>query len=166
MYVSRTQESILKELQNWSMLDESKVTGTFSYDVFATNAIEFQKAELELEELYQAAFGDTSWGEYLEMRAAEHGVTRRQATKATGEVTVTGNGIVRAGAIFATATNVRFIAVSDTAISSSGVIEVEAVNAGASGNVAAGMINRIPLNIVGIQSVTKPAVLYLTRRSE
>ena len=53
MYVSRTQEEILKELQNWSNSPESKVEGVFSYDIFATNAIEFQKMELELEEAYQ-----------------------------------------------------------------------------------------------------------------
>ena len=53
MYVSRTQEEILKELQSWTSIPESKVEGTFEYDIFSTNAIEFQKLELELEEAYQ-----------------------------------------------------------------------------------------------------------------
>lgn len=53
MYVSRTQEEILKELQSWTDIPESKVEGSFEHDIFATNGIEFQKLELELEEAYQ-----------------------------------------------------------------------------------------------------------------
>lgn len=152
-FVSRTQESILTELQSWSESKESRVEGCFSYDCFSTSSIEFQKLELELEDVYNAAFGDTSWGEYLEMRAREHGVYRRAATKAKGEVTVNGTGTVKAGAIFATGNNTRFVATSDTEIVDSGIVEIEALIAGESGNVAEGTINRIPLNIVGIRAV-------------
>ena len=153
MYIPRSQENILTELQSWSNTAESRVEGTFSNDVFATNAIEFAKFSLELEEVYQASFGHTTWGEFLDYRAAEHGVIRREATKAKGEVTCTGNGTIKAGTVFATADNVRFIAVSDTAIASVGNVEIEAVVAGESGNVGAGKINRIPLNVVGIRTV-------------
>ena len=153
-YISRTQEEILDELQNWTDIPESKVEGTFEWDIFSTNAIEFQKLELELAEAYKAAFGHTSWGEYLEMRAAEHGITRRPATKSKGEVTVKGKGIVRAGTVFATAKGTRFVATSDTEIDGTGTVEIEAVSAGAEGNVAAGAINRIPMSVAGIQSVT------------
>lgn len=153
MYVSRTQEEILKELQDKSETLESRIEGTFSNDVFATNAIEFQKFSLELEDLYNASFGDTALGEYLEMRAKEHGVIRRAATKAVGEVDVTGTGLIKAGAIFATENNVQFVAVSDTAIQSTGTVEIVAVEEGNIGNVPAGAINKIPLNIVGIQAV-------------
>lgn len=153
MYVARTQENILTELQSFSNSKESRVEGTFSYDVFATSSIEFAKMELELQDLYNASFGDTTWGDYLDMRAAEHGIIRRPATKAKGEVTCTGNGTINAGAIFATSKNVRFTATSDTEIVGSGIVEVEAVVAGESGNVSAGAINRIPLNIVGVRAV-------------
>ena len=156
MYVSRTQEEILKELLDWSNSAESRVEGTFTNDIFSTNAIEFQKLELELAEAYQAAFGDTSFGEYLEMKCHEHGVYRREATKAVGTVDVTGTGLIKAGALFATANNTRFVAVTDTQIVKSGTVEIEAQKAGESGNVAAGAVNRIPLNIVGIQAVNNP----------
>lgn len=156
MYVARTQEEILKELQGWSNSAESRVEGTFSQDIFATNAIEFQKVELELAEAYRESFGDTATKEYLEMRAREHGIIRREATKAVGELDVTGTGLIKAGALFQTAKDTKFVAVTDTEIITSGKIEIEAVNAGASGNVAANTINKIPLNIVGIQAVNNP----------
>ena len=153
-YVARTQEEILEELKTQSDSPESRVEGTFSYDCFATNAFEFAKMESELAELYQAAFGDTTYGEYLDMRCHEHGIIRRPATKSKGAVEVVGKGTVLKGTIFATSKNVRFVATSDTEIDGTGVVEIEAVNAGAEGNVAAGAITKMPMNVAGIQSVT------------
>ena len=153
-YIAETQEQILAELQEQSQSAESKVEGTFTYDCFSTNAIEFQKFSLELAEAYRQAFGDTATGEYLEMRAAEHGVIRRQATKAKGTVTVTGRGTVPAGSIFATPANVRFVTTETVEINGTADVEVEAQIAGLQGNVAAGTITRIPLSIGGVYSVT------------
>ena len=153
-YVAETQEEVLSELQNYSQSPESRVEGTFEYDCFASNAIEFQKFSVELAECYRQAFGDTATGEYLEMRAAEHGVIRRQATKAKGTVTVEGNGTVREGALFSTAANIRFVATETVEIAGSGEVPIEAQVAGLSGNVAADTIIRIPLSIGGIHAVT------------
>lgn len=151
-YTARTQEEILAELQDWTRIDSAKIEGTFAYDVLASNAIEFQKVEMELAEAYNASFGHTAWGEYLELRAAESGVIRRRAKKAIGKLTVTGNGIVYAGSIFATEAGTRFVATSDTEVKGTVTIDIEAEKAGSSGNVGAGSIMRIPLNIRGIQS--------------
>lgn len=153
-YVAETQEEILAELQTQSQSAESRVEGTFTYDCFSTNAIEFQKFSLELAEAYRQAFGDTAKGEYLEMRAAEHGIVRRQATKAKGVVTVTGRGTVPAGSIFATPANVRFVTTETVEFDGTADVEVEAQTAGLQGNVAAGTITRIPLSIGGVYSVT------------
>ena len=160
MYTARTQEEILSELQSWSEVDASHIEGTFEYDVLSSNAIEFAKIEAELAEAYNAAFGHTAWDEYLEMRAAEAGVIRRPANKAVGELTVTGNGTVYAGAIFATTAGTRFIATSTTEITGTGTIEIEAESAGDIGNVGAGTIIKIPINIAGIRACTNEAATY------
>lgn len=159
-YESRTQEEILEELQNWSGTPSSLIEGTFENDVLATNAIEFQKVELELEELYQAAFGHTSWGDYLTIRAAESGVIRRSANKAVGTLEVTGTGTIYEGSIFSTEAGTRFTAIATTEIVNSGTIEIEAVDAGTSGNVAAETITKIPLSIAGITACNNPAATY------
>ena len=109
MYVARTQEEILTELLSESKLPSSKVEGVFEYDVLASNAIEFAKVEQELADMHQSAFGMTAWDEYLDMKAEGHGVVRRQAVKAIGTVTVTGNGVVTEGSYFQTALGTRFI---------------------------------------------------------
>ena len=159
-FVPREHEEILSELQGWSNTPESKVEGTFEFDCFSTNGLEFMKVENELAEAYRANFGQTTWGEYLDMRAAEHGVYRREAKKAVGELTITGNGTINLGAIFATEAGTRFVATSTTAIKDIGTIEIEAVKAGDVGNVAANTITQIPLSIPGIESCTNEAATY------
>lgn len=71
MYEARTQEEILKSLQSASSTDMSKIEGTFENDVLASNSIEFAKQEVEREQMYKAGFAQTSWGEYLDLRAGE-----------------------------------------------------------------------------------------------
>lgn len=156
-FESRTQEEILKELQDWSETAAAKFEGTFEYDVFSSNAIEFQKIELELEEVYQASFGHLSWGDYLTMRAAESGVIRRPAKKSIGTLEVTGTGTIYEGSIFSTEAGTRFVATSTTNIVGSGIIDIEAAVAGSSGNVAANTITKIPLSIAGISTCNNPA---------
>jgi len=160
MYVARTQEEILAEMISQSTLPSSKIEGTFEYDVLASNAIEFAKTEEEMSEMHQSAFGMTAWEEYLDYKAEGHGVIRRQAVKAIGKVTVTGNGTVESGSFFQTATGIRFQTLETVEVEGSAEIEVEAVVAGASGNVAAGTITVIPMNISGIRAVTNAEAMH------
>ena len=90
MYEAREQLDILKELQGYSQVEASKIEGTFEYDVLASNSIEFAKSEVELEQLYNASFADTSWGEYLTMITEQYGVLRKAATNAIVVLTIKG----------------------------------------------------------------------------
>nr|DAX50283.1 MAG TPA: Baseplate J like protein [Caudoviricetes sp.] len=154
MYRAREQADILRDLQERSKTPASKIEGTFEYDVLASNSIEFGKVEVELEEAYRVVFAESSWGEYLTMRAAEHGVLRKTATKARGVVTVTGNGRVLAGSIFQSETGARYQALKSTEVVKSAAVEVEALTAGSAGNVGKRAINKIPMSIPGISGVS------------
>ena len=154
MYKAREQKEILAELQDWSESPLATFEGTFEYDVLASNSLEFAKMEVELEKMYEASFADTSYGDYLTMIAGEAGVIRRQATYAIGTVTVKGNGIIYAGALFSTPAGVRFEALEETAVDNEADINVQCTVAGTVGNVAAGAVANIPLSIPGITSVT------------
>lgn len=160
LYKARTQEEILAELQDLTESPASKIEGTFNYDVLSSNAIEFAKFSLELEEVYRNSFLHTCTDEYLDLRAEEIGVYRRPANKAKGEVTVIGNGTIPAGAIFATTAGTRFIATETVEVDGTATVPVEAEPAGNVGNVAAGAINRIPMNIAGIRSVSNAEATY------
>lgn len=159
MYKAREQEDILRELQGWTHSGISTIEGTFEYDVLSSNSIEFNKTEIELEQLYRMAFADTAVGEYLTMRAAEAGVMRKVAVKATGTVTVTGNGALPLGSRFATKTGQLFETTKAVYLSQRADVPVQAVEAGVIGNVLAGEINTIPTTIPGISGVSNTSAL-------
>lgn len=164
MYTAREQADILKELQDASEIEASKIEGTFENDVLASNSLEFQKIEVELEQAYKAAFAETSWGEYLTMRAAEFGVDRKAAVKAVGSVTVSGTkgASIPQGSLFATDDNLMFATDDAAVIPDTGHVDiaVTAQTAGIAGNVLANTITRIPMSIPGVSSVTNTGAMH------
>ncbi len=64
--------------------EQSTMEGTFARDLIDANAVEFESSYAELAMLRDAAFAETSWGDYLTLRAAEFGVDRKKAVKAKG----------------------------------------------------------------------------------
>lgn len=154
MFKIPNSDEILKELQTQCESPFSKFEGTFEYDVFSSNAIEFMKTYVELGELYKVAFGDTAYGDFLTRKAADSGVIRKEATKAIGFVTVKGNGELPKGSQFATQTGVLFETLEDVRVEQTATVRVQAVLAGIGGNVIAQAISVIPMSIPGILSVS------------
>lgn len=138
----------------------SLIEGTFSGDVLSASAAEFEKAYAEAALIIEAAFATTSWSQYLTMRAAEAGIIRKEATPAIGMLTVTGTGTVYAGAQFSTADGILFEAIETVSIVQSGKVNVQAVEAGSRGNVAAGAVNTIPMSIAGISGVINEETMH------
>ncbi|AXM90579.1 baseplate J protein [Anoxybacillus ayderensis G10] len=62
--------------------DIDKREGSIIYDALAPAAIELAQMYTELDVVLRLAFGETSTGEYLDKRAADFGVYRKQATSA------------------------------------------------------------------------------------
>ena len=147
-------DDILKELQTQCTSPFSKFEGTFEYDVFSSNAIEFMKTYVELGELYKVAFGDTAYGDFLTRKAADSGVIRKEATKAVGFVTIKGNGELPKGSQFATQSGVLFETIESVTVQGTSTVKVQAVVAGVTSNVMAQAISVIPMSIPGILSVS------------
>lgn len=154
MFKILNSDEILKELQNQCTSPFSKFEGTFEYDVFSSNAIEFMKTYVELGELYKVAFGDTAYGDFLTRKAADSGVIRKESTKAVGFVTVKGNGELPKGSQFATQTGVLFETLEAVTVDTQATVKVEAVIPGSIGNVTAQAISVIPMSIPGMLSVS------------
>jgi uncharacterized phage protein gp47/JayE len=138
------------------MNPNSTVEGSFGRDIINATSVEFEKTYAELSLVSQAGFAQTSWGEYLENIAEEHGVFRRSAVRAIGTVTVTGTGTVSQGALFQTQDGTEFSATSTVKVTASADVPVQAVEYGSKGNVAAGAITIIP----GITRVTNAKATY------
>ena len=168
-FVASTKDEVLERLkEDYAALkgtDASEVEGTFSFDTLAANACEFEKAYAEMELAVEAAFPQTSWGEYLDNQAdALAGITRRPATASIAVLTITGTAgvTVPAGSLFATAGSVNFTTDEAVTIGDGGTASVKATcqTTGSSGNVGAGTITEIPVTIYGVSSVTNAEPAY------
>lgn len=135
-----------------------KTVGFPTYDIvhgFAIGAAElFDAIEAEARKL---DVDNLTGGELTRFAAQYRGIDRRQATRASGVLTVTGSGTVSAGDLFASAGGVQFRAAKTVMIAGTGEVPVEAVTPGAGGNVPPGSVTEIPVTIQGIVSCTNAA---------
>ncbi|MDI6872288.1 MAG: baseplate J/gp47 family protein [Bacillota bacterium] len=164
----QTDEAILKRMLDSLPADLDKAEGSYIWDALSPAAIELALAATWAQEVLRRGFASTTFGEYLDLRCEEHGITRRAATKATGQVKFTGTAstFIPAGTRVATpadpasgAAAVEFATTADVTLDGTGAgyADVEAVAAGASGNVPAGAISILATPVAGISAVTNLA---------
>lgn len=161
MYENKTESNLISSMLASINNDYSKIEGSFVYDLIAAMAVELGVSYAELERVLMLGFAQTSSGIYLEYKAAERGLTRKPATKATGKLTITGNNgaVIPAGSLFETAGGIQFKTLQAYTITTTGSIEaiIEALVAGISGNVPANSIIKITTSIAGVTDVTNIA---------
>lgn len=158
-YESETFDTIMERMLARLPDDIDKSEGSPVYDMLASAAIELEQAYMEMDNVINLAFADTTYGEYLDRRAAEQGLTRKPAVAATGEVTVTGpeGTSIPAGTVFATNDDspVYFETTVDVVLSGgSTTISVQAQSPGVLGNVDAGKITVTVGELADVISVT------------
>ena len=95
-------------------------------------------------------FATSAEGKYLERRASEYGIYRKQATNAQGTVTFSGSGSVPVGTTLQTADEIIFETTTET--DSRLVASIQAVNPGANGNLQSGTVLTLVSPIAGIES--------------
>jgi uncharacterized phage protein gp47/JayE len=158
-YEDQTKDVIHQRMLDASPADIDKRPGSVTYDLTGPVAIEAEALYVELGTFNDKAFADTAYDEWLDRRAAEVGLTRKPAVKATGFVTFTGNE----GTVIPKGTEVYtdgdapiyFVTTADaTIIGGTATVAAEAKEAGAAGNVGPGAIKLTTGNITGITGVT------------
>lgn len=160
-YTARTKEQILQSLLDNIPNEYLKNIGTFTHDLNASVAIETQKYEKQIQALWEFFDIEKLSGAELEKRVFQlKGISRKEATHAIGEITVTGNGTVTAGNIFETPNAIQFEAIETVKIVDIGTVKVQAVIAGKSGNVGVGAITLMPVTIQGIKTVHNEKQTY------
>lgn len=138
-----------------------KTEGSFIYDSLAVPAIQFEKTDQAIDEVKAKIDIVNLSGDELAVRINERtGITRKPATKASGQVSVIGNGLISIGDLFETADGVQFSAIETKSVITSGNVNVESVIAGATGNIPANQITLMPVTLPGITSVnnTSPII--------
>lgn len=161
-------EAILQRMLDALPPDISKSEGDYIWDALSPAAIELALAAIWAQEVLRRGFASTTFGQYLDLRCEEHGITRRAAVKATGQVKFTGTAgtVVPAGTRVATPADpntgtpsVEFVTLADVTLDGTGTgyAPIEAVEAGASGNVAAGAISIMVTPVSGVSAATNPS---------
>lgn len=124
--------------------------------------------EFILPEVIKLIFPEWSYGEFLDGHAKTRNITRRAATAATGEVTVTGAAktTIPAGSMFSTASindepSVDYISTEAATIPESGTIDIkiQCTQSGVIGNTAANTIILVSSKLTGVTSVTNAEAL-------
>lgn len=132
-----------------------KHEGSFFHDVLASVANDLSIVDDEIEVGKSKISIDKLTGNELTERVRERsGLERKQATYATGQVTVTGTGTINIGDAFETQSGIRFIATETKVITNSGIVNVRAVTAGSSGNVVSNSIILFPVTLSGFIAVS------------
>lgn len=155
-----TEDAVKNRMLDNVSSDLNKREGSFVYDAVSPAAIELVLAYIGLDNVLQLGFAETSSGSYLRMRAHEHGVIERSATKATGPgaglIIGTPGAVIAADLISSTSSGIQFKTTSVVTLADNGqgIVDIEAVNAGAQGNVPVGAINLLTVAIPGVTSFT------------
>ena len=154
-FLAEMQEQARQEFgANVNLSDRSKLGKLIKLWAYA-RAEENEQAEA----VYNAGFIDTAEGVSLDREVAKMGIKRRQERKATGQLTITVDpgATVPAGFMAETADGIAFKTTDPVTDSDNdGVVlaNIEAVEAGARGNVPASTITKITTPFAGVLSVT------------
>lgn len=82
MYENETYEVILQRMLDRVPNDIDKREGSIIYDALAPAAAELAQMYAGLDIILRLGFGETSSGEYLDLRASDRGITRKPSTTA------------------------------------------------------------------------------------
>ena len=152
-----TKDEILSRLLSDISDEFDKDVGSFFYDVTKPTSEEFETAYARLEEILKNGFALTATGEYLDCKAAEQGITRKSGVASQVKVTITGTpgSVISVGDKVAS-DSLIFSAIENVEIGESGTADVTVIcdTVGTVGNIPQGAINRFPVTLSGIVSVT------------
>ncbi|MEF2964910.1 baseplate J/gp47 family protein [Paenibacillus sp. M1] len=166
----QTEDEIMQRMLEKVPSDIDKSEGSFIWDAQAPVAFVLTEAAGWARQVLKNGFAGTTYGDYLTLRAAEHGVSRREAVASTGFVKFTGTSgkTIPSGTIVATPADeisgeasIEFQTTAAVTLGENGegMAPVVAMVAGKDGNIPAGVIEIMSVPISGIISVTNPEAI-------
>ena len=151
------QEQVLSRLLSKISDTFDKSVGSFFYDINKPVSEEIAQISVRTEEILKNGFALTATGIYLDNKVAEQGITRKPATYANVKVEVfgtPGSEILEGDNV--ASDNVVFTVIESAVLDDNGVATTLAIcdTPGSIGNVPKGAINRFPVTLSGLVSVT------------
>ncbi len=165
-YLNEDEETIHQRMLEKAPPGVDTSEGSFFWDTTRPGAIEkAQLAQLQLQNLLQLFFVQTSYGQYLDYLGQTRGVNRLPATPATGDVKFTGQPgtTISPGTLITTQSSTNapaiiFKTTEEGVINAEGevVVRAECAEPGTAGNVPVGVILLMAEPIEGVTGVTNP----------
>lgn len=90
MFENMTYENILEDMLSRVNNDIDKREGSIIYDALAPAAFKLAETYYKLNNYRDLLFIDTTVGEYLDLKALDYGITRKEATSSIREIETTG----------------------------------------------------------------------------
>lgn len=138
-----------------------KTVGFPTYDLTRAFALAIKSLGDDLLTVESAADVDNMTGDALTKWCYQRkGVVRKVATYAAGTIKIiTGTGTIAEGDLFESAGGIQFAAAESKSVTDGDTVAVQAIAAGASGNVVVGAVTLMPVTLVGISVVTNEAAM-------
>lgn len=160
-----TEEAIRNRMLSRISNEWDKTEGSYIYDSISPVSIEMVFIAMMAKKILKQGFIQTAEGVFLDYRSDEHGLSRKEATYATGKIKIVGNigAKIPKGLKVATEADtvldiqsVEFITIEDVVISEEGYVyaSIQAMTAGSIGNVTANKIIVVMESNSNITSVT------------
>lgn len=160
MFESVTPDSIWNEMRRGLETDLQINEGSFTFDMLAPAVLEIAKLYKIMEAMIPMFYLDDSSGEFIDRQANVFGISRKNGTLASCDITFEGtNGTsVPAGAVFLTEDGLSFQLASTVILADgTGVGRLVAADTGAKYNIRAGEITRAQYNYRGVTSFANEA---------
>ena len=134
-----------------------KTVGYPTHDLLAAVSLRMQGTDAEVAAMRDALDPENLTGGDLDRYVfPRSGLERRQATFATGTLTVTGTGTVQQGALFESGGGIQFAASETVVITGEGQVRVTCRVDGTAGNLPAHSITQMPVTLQGIAACDNP----------
>lgn len=155
---------IKNDILNNLEYEVSKIEGSYAYDGAAAHAKNIKAVYDKLAEIFPELFPWSCTKEpYLSMHLKTFGLTRREAIKARGEVTITGKigVILNAGIVVISRLGVKYITTETGIIESDGTttVAIECQETGTVGNCGVGDIVTFEIANTDVYTVTNKEVI-------
>lgn len=137
--MSKTYEEIKQRVLNNTDIDVDKREGSFLNNMASPLSYELAKFYIEQQDLVNMAFVKNGYFNYLDAKCEEYGISRKQGTKAVGEVIFTGeNGTLISNGTMLFVDDLYFIVLNDaTIVENQAELVVEALEVGKQYNLLA-----------------------------
>ena len=163
---SESAEDILNRMLGNVPSDVSKSEGSFTHDSLAPISEELAQNGVHLDEVLNKVFAisaaENGYSDELEQKCAEFGIYRKDGTKASGQVAFTGteDAIIPIGTIIQTSGQLQYVTTEDVILTNGTALsDIEASEVGNLYNVPSDTIIELPVQVVGITSVTNYEII-------